>query len=562
MSDDAADASTSPTDGGSDAANHTWQRERSAVLARVEALQLAVTALLDGTLDADARRQAERTAYEVAGDAEAFGFAEASRIARTIVQRLIGHHRRGVADGVADRDDGSVGEVVDVVDIHALAALVGELREAFGPADVRGDAAPDPSGANDDVVVVDCQDPGLGRALLEGLAAEGLAAVAWDPIEPPINPRALLVQLRDDGSRERLVLALPPGARTTAVALVDPHCPDDRMFASRVGAHLILDETLAGEEVVAALQRRLGDDARAPDGATVVVVVDDPFVHDAFRALAHTHGWSTVHVADPSRLSDEFVHVTPDLIVVDVDMPDVDEIMLARAVRGDPRYTDLPIVFLTVSDDRATIARIFAAGADDFLVKPIDPAVGAVRLSRFIDRGRDLGRTGDVDPATGLASRDRFVSALDARLAALERLPAPLSLAVIHVDGLRDLDLGRGPQSIDDVMRVVAATVAGDAEGDDLTSRLASSEIALAMPGTTDADATSRLQVLIAEMRASGLPDDVRVVATVAAFPDDAVTASGLIAVARRALPTVAARGEVDRAESASATAPARRPPS
>ncbi|HEX2081137.1 MAG TPA: Hpt domain-containing protein, partial [Longimicrobium sp.] len=93
-------AGAAGTGGLSAAVNTVWLKYRDQVLARVDALEGAAMAVLEGRLDREARREAEREAHKLAGSAGTFGFGEASRLAREAETLLAGPTPPGQADAL------------------------------------------------------------------------------------------------------------------------------------------------------------------------------------------------------------------------------------------------------------------------------------------------------------------------------------------------------------------------------------------------------------------------------------------------------------------------------
>ncbi len=77
---------------------------------------------------------------------------------------------------------------------------------------------------------------------------------------------------------------------------------------------------------------------------------------------------------------------TPQLILLDVQMPGMDGFELCRAIRRDPRFRDIPIVFLTAHNGSDDIERGLAAGGTDFIVKPFNPVQLLARVAHWTGR--------------------------------------------------------------------------------------------------------------------------------------------------------------------------------
>ncbi len=502
-----------------DALAALWERSRDTMLERVGMLEVAVAGLLQGTLDGEGRREAERVAHRVAGSAGTFGFAEASRVARRLETLLAAQ-----ADVTGDE----------------AAELVVALRDSLEAPRAAGPAA-----SSDDLVVVDVDEPVVRRRLLDALVQRGVRAVAWDRQPTVVSPRGLVVHLRDEDSHARLVRHLPPASPLPAIALVEPDRPDDRIAASRAGAFLTVTVDTEPGRVVDALLRRL-DERRDGPTAPILVVDDDPLVHDGFRLFARQAGWTTAH-ADGAR--DALARLAVGdvaLVVVDVDMGDVDGFTLARTIRSDPAHASLPLVFLTGHSDPATLERAFAAGADDFLGKPLDPVEAAARLSRLLRAGRGSSAGDELDALTGVPGRAACTRQVEQRLDEARGVGAPLALAMLRIDGLATLNRERGEPVADGFLRRLAHALDVERGPDAVVGRHGGAEFLLAMPGLTAQDAARRVRELLARVRHDGVPEPVRLVAGVGEHPRDGDDVTSLVAAARRATDLAGGRGSAD----------------
>ncbi len=109
--------------------------------------------------------------------------------------------------------------------------------------------------------------------------------------------------------------------------------------------------------------------------ALILIVDDDRFECDLLKRLLAKSGFQRLESASNGRVGlAQVEQLKPDLIVTDVIMPEMDGEQLCRAVRAhaDPRIAQIPILVQTVLDDAQDQGRLFAAGATDFVSKPVD----------------------------------------------------------------------------------------------------------------------------------------------------------------------------------------------
>ena len=141
-----------------------------------------------------------------------------------------------------------------------------------------------------------------------------------------------------------------------------------------------------------------GDEAASsgPD-VTVLVIDDDPDVRDLMSRLLTKEGFGVVLACDGPEGLARARQVRPTVITLDVVMPGVDGWGTLAALKSDPDLSDIPVVMVTMTEDRRTA---YALGACDYLVKPVDPG----RLAKLLKR-HSANRPGgsvlviDDDPA-------------------------------------------------------------------------------------------------------------------------------------------------------------------
>lgn len=127
-------------------------------------------------------------------------------------------------------------------------------------------------------------------------------------------------------------------------------------------------------------------DARPRTRPSILAIDDDPAILAAVRALLGERDWTVSTHGDPAAIWDALERHCPDLLLLDIDMPGTTGVELCQAVRADPRWSALPVVFLTARRDPETISAVFDAGADDLLNKPIVAAELVARLANRLER--------------------------------------------------------------------------------------------------------------------------------------------------------------------------------
>lgn len=196
-----------------------------------------------------------------------------------------------------------------------------------------------------------------------------------------------------------------------------------------------------------------------PEGADTVLVVDDSaagchllgdLLCPCYRVLTAANGADGFALALDHR---------PDLILLDVKMPDMDGYTVCRRLKGDSRTREIPVLFLTALGGEGDEMLALEAGGIDFLQKPVHPAVLAARvrnqleLKHLQDRLRNLSL---LDALTGIGNRRRFDQYLELEWQRCSRSGQPLSLVMGDVDHFKAYNDGYGHRRGDDCLRAVA----------------------------------------------------------------------------------------------------------
>ncbi|MFN6525918.1 response regulator [Nostoc sp. ChiSLP03a] len=115
----------------------------------------------------------------------------------------------------------------------------------------------------------------------------------------------------------------------------------------------------------------------------ILVVDDDPQIQAFLQTLLSPWGLKAIALEDPRQFWEILEIVTPDMLILDVELPYINGIELCQLVRNDSRWCELPILFLTVHSDAEMVNQVFSVGADDFVSKPI---VGPELVTRIVNR--------------------------------------------------------------------------------------------------------------------------------------------------------------------------------
>ncbi|MGL6337926.1 MAG: response regulator, partial [Waterburya sp.] len=122
----------------------------------------------------------------------------------------------------------------------------------------------------------------------------------------------------------------------------------------------------------------------------ITIVDDDSLFIEAMRTSLKPWGFEITTLNDPHQFWQVLQATSPDLVILDIEMPDVNGIELCRMLRSDPNWSHLPVLFLTVHQDLQTQEQAFYIGADDYISKPVTGTQLATRILNRLSRIRTI----------------------------------------------------------------------------------------------------------------------------------------------------------------------------
>jgi diguanylate cyclase (GGDEF)-like protein len=228
--------------------------------------------------------------------------------------------------------------------------------------------------------------------------------------------------------------------------------------------------------------------------------------------------------------------------MLDVDMPNLNGIELCRVVRNDQRWAEMPVLFLTAHTDSDTIHQVFAAGADDFVSKPIVGPELITRITNRIERTRLLRTMAETDALTGVANRRKFTQVLEQFFSLANRRGQPLCLAILDLDHFKQVNDQYGHATGDEVLRRLGEFLLQSFRGEDLVARWGGEEFIVGMCSMSRNDGVRRLATMLEIWRQEEFsgPEDARFKITFSAgaaeYPTDGTDLQALYHAADQAL--------------------------
>ena len=195
----------------------------------------------------------------------------------------------------------------------------------------------------------------------------------------------------------------------------------------------------------------------------------------------------------------------PDLILLDVVMPEMDGFEVCTLLKADDATRNIPIIFVTAHTDSAQETHGLSLGAVDFIAKPVNPAVVRARVKTQLTlkfQSDLLRKLVFLDGLSGVYNRRYFDQQLSIEWARSSRNSSPLSILMIDVDFFKLYNDRYGHQAGDDCLRQVAQTLKTCLKRPaDLVARYGGEEFACILPDTAFDDALGVAKCLEEQVR-------------------------------------------------------------
>ena len=229
-----------------------------------------------------------------------------------------------------------------------------------------------------------------------------------------------------------------------------------------------------------------------------ILIVDDNKTNLTSAKLVLNDIYKVTPVISGAQALKFLENNTTDLILLDINMPEMDGFEVMTKIRADEKSAHIPIIFLTADNDAETESRCLEAGALDFIAKPFVPGVMRSRIGRILEledlrkslankleekiqEVTDMKSKSQCDPLTGLFNRSYTEELVNKRISE----GTPGALFMIDMDNFKAINDNYGHIAGDHTLKMFAETMIKFSSENDILCRIGGDEFVMFVSGET-----------------------------------------------------------------------------
>jgi diguanylate cyclase (GGDEF)-like protein len=463
---------------------------------RLQALVEEWNALQGGGWSQDGARALHRSVHGLIGTAGSLGFAKMAKTARRLERQLV-----ALLEGTHPPTSEVSSEVIEWFERMGEDAT-SEANNGFDPSSFENAAewgAPlfEPRNL---IVVVEQEDP-FARELALQLGHFGFELQMFKEIDEMISggvvrrPAAVIMDLSSPdgeliGEEVATKVREALGGGVPLVLVSNRSDIEARLDAVRAGCSSYFIKPVNYSDVLETLDRLTRSE---PEPYRILIVDDEADTAEFHSTNLEAAGLETVTVTDPLDVMSQIVEFQPDVILMDVYMPGCTGLELAMVIRQEEAFVGVPIVFLSRETDRMKQIAALGEGGDDFFTKPVPPEQLVPAISARAQRGRTLRLFMEKDGLTGLFRHSRIIEQLEVAVRRADRQHGKLAVAMLDIDGFKDVNDEHGHLVGDQVLKALAYLLRQRLRMSDVLGRFGGDEYVVVLPDTDGAAAMEKM---------------------------------------------------------------------
>jgi len=227
----------------------------------------------------------------------------------------------------------------------------------------------------------------------------------------------------------------------------------------------------------------------------LILAVDDNSVNRILlEKLLKKEGYKITILGSSEEVMPYLADITPDIILLDLMMPNINGLELCESIKLNPNFQEIPVIFLTASDEKKDLLKAFNLGAVDYITKPFHNQELLARIKNHLELKftRDelkkalieLEKLAKTDDLTGISNRRNFLALAQREFNLARRQKRYFSLLILDIDYFKTINDTYGHPIGDKVIQFVANKCVESVRKEDLCARWGGEEFIIFLSET------------------------------------------------------------------------------
>ncbi len=330
-----------------------WEQNQDEVHNRIQRLVTLREALEAGNLTQPIYEKSLSAAHKLAGSLGCYGYSEGSNLAKEM-ELILNEQQETLQDSLKD--------------IALLIDKLGDSIDLQPPTHHLPHTQP--------IILLISQDQSFIKAL-EHLAPNNNLAFTfihkvsdiWATLDSQWH-HAILIDLQSKAQVDALLLELEDAIATVPI-LARLHEGDfnDRLKLLENGVYNVFSSSIPAPQLLQEIKQvihTLGQQSK------ILIVDDDPQILSFLETSLGPWGLQVFTLNDSTQFWQTLETINPDLVILDIEMPNIDGLELCQLMRANEHWQHLPVLFLTLHEEKNIQSHAFVVGANDFIRKPVE----------------------------------------------------------------------------------------------------------------------------------------------------------------------------------------------
>jgi len=232
-------------------------------------------------------------------------------------------------------------------------------------------------------------------------------------------------------------------------------------------------------------------DQKTDDTPVVLIADDDPSIRLVLKYTMEQSGYQVIEVANGLEAVQAVIRYTPDLILMDAVMPEMDGFRATEEIKKILEFQTTPILMATSLDDDQSITKAFEVGASDYITKPFNWSVLKHRTARMLSAAnaeKEIRHLAYHDVLTGLPNRMLFMDRIDQAISRAQRENSKFALLFLDIDHFKVINDSMGHAAGDQLLNVVSQRLTQVLRKTDTVARLGGDEFTIIVEALDDCE--------------------------------------------------------------------------